>query len=100
VSDDGVDGIDLLMVSTCSISICCNHRQYLSAAIPHHTTGKQIMAEEKRRLQEEEEEDTRLKQEDEEDEEEGQRVQPPKQLEYPGFGIITLTTEYISNCAV
>ena len=60
------------------------------------------MAEEKRRLQEEEEEDPRLKQEeDEEDEEdEGQRVQPPKQLEYPGFGIITLTTEYISNCAV
>ena len=68
---------------------------------PHHTTGKQIMAEEKRRLQEEEEEDPRLKQEeDEEDEDEGQRVQPPKQLEYPGFGIITLTTEYISNCAV
>lgn len=58
------------------------------------------MAEEKRRLQEEEE-DPRLKQEDdEEDEDEGQRVQPPKQLEYPGFGIITLTTEYISNCAV
>ena len=58
------------------------------------------MAEEKRRLLEEEE-DPRLKQEDdEEDEDKGQRVQPPKQLEYPGFGIITLTTEYISNCAV
>ena len=56
------------------------------------------MAEEKRRLLEEEE-DPRLKQEDDE-EDEGQRVQPPKQLEYPGFGIITLTTEYISNCAV
>lgn len=60
------------------------------------------MAEEKRRQQEEEEEHSPLKQDEEgdEEEEEGERVQPPKQLEYPGFGIITLTTEYFSNCAV
>jgi len=52
------------------------------------------MAEEKRRLQE----DPPVE-EGEVDEEE-QRIQPPKQLEYPGFGVITLTTEYFSNCAV
>ena len=92
----------MLSPSTCTlysgvITYCTCH------AVTYCTTGKQIMAEEKRR-QQEEEEDPPLKQDEDEEgdeeEEEGERVQPPKQLEYPGFGIITLTTEYFSNCAV